>query len=226
MSQWIYLSHVLSPETPGFGGKAGFQSRTRRSIAEGASTNEQEWDFSNHTGTHIDVPFHFFENGKKLDQYAASEWISDRPVLIDYAAQPGELIGIEAVAKLEKIIPQDADCVIIRTGFEKFRSEKLYWENNPGISAELGLWLRQNRRQVKFIGFDFISLTAFQKRPEGRAAHLAFLDPNGQGQPICIVEDMNLATIQGTLKGVIVCPLRVAGADGGPATVLGVTAEK
>ncbi len=212
----IFLSHVLGAATPGFGGKPGFELKSARCIAHGDSSNSAVWTFSNHLGTHVDAPFHFFDSGQTIERYAAEEWIFSRPVLVDRAALPGELIGPVGI---EELIPVDADLVLLRTGFERHRADALYWENNPGLTPEFGTWLRTHRPAVRAIGFDFLSLTAFQHRAVGRTAHKSFLDPAPASRSILIIEDMSLAGLPATPKTVLVAPLRVNGADGSPVTV-------
>jgi arylformamidase len=80
---------------------------------------------------------------------------------------------------------------------------------------------------VRAIGIDTISLTAFQNRPLGRQAHLAFLAPEENTNPtglknnipILIIEDMKLSGLKKTPQEVWVSPLLIHGADGVPVTV-------
>ncbi|RYZ80474.1 MAG: hypothetical protein EOP04_25820 [Proteobacteria bacterium] len=74
------------------------------------------------------------------------------------------------------------------------------------------------KHTVWAIGLDSISLTGFQNREVGRAAHKEFLaGPN----PILIIEDMNLEALQGkTPSSVIVLPLRILSGDGAPCTAI------
>ncbi|HAG91205.1 MAG TPA: hypothetical protein DCL41_05005 [Bdellovibrionales bacterium] len=112
------------------------------------------------------------------------------------------------------------DFLLLRTGFEKRRGEESYWNNNPGFLPEVGFWLREEFPKVRAIGFDFISLTCFQKRELGREAHRAFLNPFKDKPPILIVEDMKLAHAPHTLRRIHLAPLMIENADGAPVTVL------
>ena len=73
---------------------------------------------------------------------------------------------------------------------------------------------------MRAIGFDFISLTAYQHREIGREAHRAFLAKYRDKPPIRIIEDMALAALSKAPSEVTVLPLFVRGADGAPVTVL------
>ena len=72
-----YLSHILTDKTPAYGGdvEGAFKVKKVRSILEGHSCNAEQWSFSNHIGTHVDVPYHFFENGRKITDFPASFWL-------------------------------------------------------------------------------------------------------------------------------------------------------
>jgi arylformamidase len=212
----IYLSHYLSETTPGYGGSAAFFSMPISCICNGDSSNSQFWKLSNHIGTHVDLPRHFSETGATIDSYGADFWWFEFPYLQERAAEQGELISVEAWIEN---IPKNCDLLLIKTGFEKYRLQDHYWSSNPGLTPELGKWLRQNRPSVRAVGFDLISLTSYLNRPLGRVAHRAFLDPLESGKPIVLVEDMSLKELHCSPKKVWISPLRVEGADGTPVTV-------
>ena len=57
----ILLSHILNSDTPSYGNRDRFIIEEPSQISEGASANSSKWTFStNHLGTHIDMPKHFF----------------------------------------------------------------------------------------------------------------------------------------------------------------------
>lgn len=208
-----FLSHFLSDSTPCYGGQKNIHIHLESSTKCDITCNSQKWSFDNHVGTHIDLPKHFDSNGKTLNSYHPDEWIFHSPYLLELPTNTGEIIS--SVEKFKEV-PLNTDFLIIRTGFEKLRQDKVYWENNPGFDPSVAKWLRTHRPKIRAIGFDFISLTAYQHRPLGRLAHQAFL----QVQPaICIVEDMKLADLSKSPEKLIIAPLLVDQADGGPVTV-------
>lgn len=214
---WQFLSHTLSKQTPGYGGVAGFFNTEKSRMCVGDSCNSQHWEMSNHIGTHIDAPLHFAKDGSPLDSFAADFWVFKRPHLLELPMSPGEIL---MPSRVESNVPLECDLLILRTGFEKYRLEPDYWSSNPGLSPELGSWLRELRPNLRCIGFDFISVTSYLHRPLGREAHRAFLDPNRAGSPILPVEDMHLSELRQSPQMVIIAPLRVENADGGPVTVM------
>lgn len=216
----IFLSHLISETSPGYGGKQGFKRTKTRSILAGDSANQEEWQLSGHFGTHIDTPYHFFENGKNLSEYSAQDLVFNKVEIVSHNAQPNEIIQ----PKCFESISSTCDLVLLKTGFESQRQNEIYWKQNPGLAPEVGVFLKSQKKSVKAIGFDFISLTSFENRELGRIAHKQFLNNDNSTQAkdssILIIEDMALAGLTQSPVRVIIAPLRVDHADGAPVTVI------
>src|SRR3989339_300793 len=211
------LSYMLSNETPLFGETAPVVVSFDKKISANDSCNSATVSFSGHSGTHIDAPRHFYQDGRSISQYRIDELIFNHPQLIDCVKGDNELIDI---SDLESI--GDCDLLLIRTGFYKFRSEKRYRINNPGISVAAAEWLRQAHPHIKAIGIDSISISGFQMREEGRNAHRMLLGDNIRlGAPVLLIEDMDLSFMEGKLKKVYVFPLFIEGPDSLPCTIVG-----
>ena len=213
----IFLSHFLDEQTPGYGGSVGFQRTHVNEIAKGSTSNSQKWTLSNHVGTHIDLPAHFDDKGDRLEAFTSSQWIMEKPFLLELIVSENEIIsyGIEF-----DTIPLDTDFLIFKTGFQSTRSEKKYWNNGPGLSPDLAKWIRSQRPNIKILGFDFISITSFQNRDLGRIAHREFLGTDKEGSPLRVIEDMKLDELMVKPKRVTIAPLLVRNADGAPVTII------
>jgi len=213
----ILLSHIIDSETPTYGNRDKIIIEESSCIADGASANSSKWVFfTNHLGTHIDMPKHFFDDGASLTDIPLDFWFSDKVQLIDIPLDKAVLINDTLLFEYVNI---KTEVLIIRTGYEKYRHNDKYWNDNPGLSANLGIWLRTNRPNIKMVGFDFISLTSWINKEKGKKAHQAFLNPNGEGHAICIIEDMKLNEINFDIESIIVSPLFVKNTNGGPVTV-------
>lgn len=213
----IILSHVIDSNTPTYGNRDSFSVDEVSQIKNGASANSSSWNFSsNHLGTHIDMPKHFYDNGKTLTDYGNEFWYSKKCFLIDIPCKKARLISNSDI--LEKI-PLDVEFLLIRTGYEKYRLKDKYWNDNPGLAPEFAIWLKKNFVKLKFIGFDFISLTSWIYKDEGKEAHRKFLSTSRNHKPICIIEDMSLSVIKSPLKNIIVSPFFVKGGNGSPVTI-------
>jgi arylformamidase len=210
---WIYLSHFLSEETPGFGGTYEFSRQAKKSISSGDSSNSFEFRMLNHHGTHMDLPKHFVDGGKSMADYKASDFVFQKVGLVHYPASVDEIL----TSKILSGVPTDIELLLLKTDWTRFRGRDRYWKNNPGLAPEFAKELRSKFSEIRAIGFDFISLTAFQHRELGRQAHRDFL---GGTQPILIIEDMNLTSLENAPTKVIVAPLLIDKADGAPVTVI------
>jgi len=222
----IYLSYTINNKTPLYGNKGNPLIRKTNQMEKGDTSNNSELILSAHTGTHIDAPYHFYEKGMTIDQYAPEFWICYHPYVIDINVDLEEIITLNKIKEQLDHLPKNTDLLIIRTGFGKYRKKnvKMYTLHNPGIASEIGEWLRKYR-QIKMIGFDFISLSSYANRELGRMAHKTFLakmEFNGLlMEPILIIEDMDLSKLNKSMEKVIVSPLRFHSSDGSPVTVMG-----
>jgi len=213
----VYLSHPLSVGQPVYGGRGGLEIASLKAIARGDSSHTFRVVLDNHASTHVDGPAHFFENAPAVADYPADFWIFKKPQVVEIAARPAQLLD----AALFQEVKRDTDLLLIKTGFQSQRDQEAYSTQNPGVKADAGFWLREHCPDLRAIGFDFVSLSSYQNRPEGRLAHQAFLDPHGLGQPILIIEDMDLSADLNGLKQVVAAPLLVQGIDSAPCTVIG-----
>lgn len=210
----IYLSYFLDENTPLYGGEKGIGVVPDREIRNGDTANTKRLKLHNHSGTHIDFPNHFFEDGKMSQHYEADFWIFNHPFLIEYEVSENELILLSKQAI--QSIPSDTDFLILKTGFSKYRDEEAYWKYNPGLHPDLSEKLKMYLPKLKVLGVDLISITSFQDRPSGRIAHKHFLG----GKPILLIEDMKLDQLIMSPIKIVCLPLLATGLDGAPVTII------
>ena len=214
-----FLSHVLDATTQSYGNREKPRVEQRTFLANGDSANSFGLTLpTTHLGTHIDFPFHFFNDGRKIAEVLPNECIFNSVHLIDIPCNEAKLIG---PADFQSPIPVNTELLLIRTGYEKYRGEEKYWNDNPGISHQLPIFLRKNYSKLRCLGIDAISITSWKYRSEGRDAHRHFLNKEGDGKPICIVEDMSLNKVSGPFESVIILPILIERIDSSPVSVLG-----
>jgi len=216
----IILSHPIDENTPMYGGKKGFVSKNKSSIKNGDSANTSIWKLPNHLGTHIDFPYHFYDNGQTIDDFTADFWILDgKEIQILNVNIPKNdlLIKIEHI-KNQKL-NRSSKFLILKTGFSKYRDQQKYWKYNPGLSIEASKWIRKKFKNIKIFGLDSISVSSWQHRKEGRIVHKNLLNPT---KPILIIEDMDLSNVSDNtiFKKIYIAPLRVSKTDGSPCMIL------
>ena len=213
-----YLSYTITESMPIYGGRAQLELTMVKTIDKGNSCNTWRFCLENHWGTHVDGPNHFFSNGRKIMDYSADFWIFDNPQVLNVRLEPGGLLRWNVIgAKVDK----NADLLLIKSGWGEKRGSDLYWKENPGIHADVGIGLRNLKTSIRAIGIDWISVSSFVHREEGRKTHRAFLDPVEEGEPVLLIEDMNLSADLTRLSRVFVVPLMVENIDSAPCTIVG-----
>jgi len=213
----IWLSHKITNKTPLYGGAKTLNIKSTNSIKDGSSSNSLYLSMPNHCGTHIDVPKHFIDDGKTIDQYSPDSWIFNSPILIEVEVEDSGLIEPEDINRSIG----NADLLLFRTRYEKYRERDKYWKTNPGLSPNLARFLRENCPNLRAIGLDSISISSYQKREEGREAHKIFLGNDFDSTPIILIEDMSLVGYKQSIVKVVLCPLIIENGDGAPCTVFG-----
>jgi kynurenine formamidase len=215
----VFLSHPYTPDTPSYGNRDMVKISSNSSIKVGETANTSTWIFTNnHIGTHIDVPYHFDENGKKVTNYEAKDWFFSEVGLVDIPCTSARQISEKEIEKFN--LSTNIEILLIRTGFENFRNKDSYWNDNPGLSSSLPGYLRKTFPKLRCVGFDFISITSWKHREEGRKSHKAFLSPEVGERPILAIEDMSLKKASNNINWLIVSPLLVENSNGAPVTVI------
>jgi kynurenine formamidase len=211
MNKILFLSHILDEKTPIYASKSKVTLERTRQMNKGDVCNEMSWNFTNHAGTHVDAPRHFVKKGKTVDQYPAEGWVFDKVSLVNlHKVKPGEIITLAGFGKLAR----DTQLVLIKTGFERYRGQKAFWHNGPGLHPELAAWLKKMCPHIRAVGMDIISVSSIQNRELGRAAHREFL-----GRDILLIEDMKLSVLKSVPQKVLVAPVRVKDGDAAPCCV-------
>lgn len=188
----IHISYPLTKKSPLYPNSMPFSIQPIKSIENGDSSNTSSITFSNHSGTHIDVPLHFCHNAESVSELLSPEKIFyptyclDIPLITQSILQPSAL-------KNYLLNITDAEALLIRTGMSFFRNSQIYTSEYPRIDPELPDFLRQYLPNLKLFGIDTISISNPSFRELGRACHRNFLCKQPR---IMIMEDLNLSSNQ------------------------------
>lgn len=191
MSNYISLSHVFKEKLSAYGDGTGLKIESLKSLANGDSSNNSALSFSSYFEIHIDFPLHFRPDGKKSSDYEIWNLIFNKIGIFKLSIQEENLIIYENLKEKSKILKKDTEFLMIKTGYSDFRNGEKYWKFNPGFHPNLAAFLRSHFQSLKGSGFDTISLSCYQNREMGRAAHKEFLCKNN----LLIVQDLNLSNV-------------------------------
>tara|TARA_B100000408_G_scaffold84830_1_gene64854 strand:+ start:1046 stop:1696 length:651 start_codon:yes stop_codon:yes gene_type:complete len=170
---------------------------------------------SSHTGTHLDAPYHFIENGKKIHEISPNRLIRDA-VLIKSRKKSGQAITKTDILKFEKMhekIP-NGSTVIFWTGWQKMLHDDSYFIKNPGLSTTAAKYLVS--KKTNLVGIDSPSID-FQASKQFSVHHI--FSKNG----ILILENLaNLEKIKSWKFQLVVLPLKLKNATGSPVRAVAV----
>ena len=162
-----------------------------------------------HTGTHVDAPWHYRPEGKRIHEFPPSRFVARCHLLDLRPRRAKSRIGSGAIrAALRAITVRRGDAVILRTGWEAKRGRDAYLNENPGLDGSGAEALV--RAGASLVGID----TANIDLPDAAdfPAHHALLRAS-----VPILENIaNLRAVHATTFTLIALPLRLRGATGSP----------
>ena len=132
---YTFLSYTINSDAPFYGGRTGFNSKTSSSIKNGDTANTSIWEFPNHIGTHIDFPYHFYQNGQTIEDFSDDFWIfNENTIQILEVSLSKEDLLIKPKHLNTSDLNYDLEFLILKTGYGKYRDDEKYWQFNPGGS--------------------------------------------------------------------------------------------
>ena len=103
--------------------------------------NAERLDIVTHTGTHLDVPYHFFHDGKRLHEVPAEEFQGPAAVLDLRPLKPSQGIGPAELERAARHL-HPGDIAILYTGWGEKRShERVFMYEWPYLTGEGASWL-------------------------------------------------------------------------------------
>ena len=169
---------------------------------------------STHTGTHIDAPFHFVKNGKKIHEITPERLVNEA-VLIRIGKNSNRSISRTDIQNFEqkngKI--ESGSTVIFHTGWQKNLNKKFYFTENPGLSVSAAKYLVS--KKINMVGIDSPSIDL--GTDSKFSVHHVLAKNN-----ILIVENLaNLNKIKSNNFHLITSPLKLKNATGSPIRAFG-----
>lgn len=173
-------------------------------IAEGAVCNLSRLEMGTHTGTHIDAPWHFNEQGERveqiqLDQLIGQAWVADLR---------GHKVLTAEVLQHARIPPTIR--LLIKTDNSELWQRREFQKPFVYLSADAADWLIEH--SIKVVGLDYLSVEQF-----GAPEPIVHRKLCGAG--VIIIEGLNLSEVPEGEYELLCMPLKLRGADGAPARV-------
>ncbi len=160
-----------------------------------------------HTGTHIDAPYHFLPEGKRITDYPVSRFIGEGRVCNLQHKKAGEAITADEINPCLEGFRQ-GDFLLLQTGWsEKYGTDE--YLNHPYISLEAAKLMVESG--VSIIAVDFLNVDPTLR--EQWDTHPVFLS-----NEVLIVENINnsLELDAGSQYCFCFVPMKLGGSDGAP----------
>jgi arylformamidase len=197
----VPLTHAL----PAYPGNPAFELQPIKRIAEGGSSNVSRLVMGTHSGTHIDAPKHFLDDGIGVDELPLNLLIGRARVVEIPKRGPITAEDLAAAALREDIR------VLLKTPNSSLWGSDTFHQDYAHVAASGARYLVE--QGVKVVGIDYLSIEQFKSG--GAPAHRTLLS-NG----VIIIEGLNLSEAEPGMYEMYCLPLRVAGGDGAPARVV------
>ncbi|GLB61447.1 arylformamidase [Cytobacillus sp. NCCP-133] len=196
---WIDISQPLSSEIAHWPGDTPFSYETAFTKEQTGSVHIGRITTSLHTGTHVDAPFHFNEEGEKIIDLAIELYIGPARV-IDVSAY--EVVDAEVLRKFDL---EGAERVLFRTAVPN--NPEVFPKRIPELDPDMADYL--GSKGVRLLGVDVPSVDPLDSKD--METHHA-LYRNG----IHILENIMLDNVKEGHYELIALPLPIKEADGSP----------
>ena len=196
---------VSVPIRPGmiiYDGNPGVALERVQAIAAGASANVSCLDLGVHTGTHVDAPLHFLDDGPGSEAIDLEPLIGPAAV-VDATAVPGELDG-KALSGLD--IPPGSTRVLLKTPNGRLWDEPAFSRDFIRLTGSGAAYVVD--LGIRAIGIDYLSIG-------DEEAHRTLLSAG-----VVPIEGLDLRAVEPGPYRLVCLPLRLEGSDGVPARVV------
>lgn len=211
----VDLSHCLQNGTVVYPGDPVVNITTATTI-EKNGYNLSYVNIGSQSGSHIDAPYHFRNEGTTVDQMNLKRFMGTGLILDFSGKRPGEEITLEEVRRYQDKIAK-ADIVLFRTDWYKYEHQEVFL-NHPYLSGRAGRYLLESG--IMTLATDAINLdkTGGTEFP----VHEMYSRSNG------IIAE-NLACfdqVDFDYPFIVFLPLKLTGVDGSPVRAVAVDFEQ
>ncbi len=207
MSDLIDISVTIGADLPIWPGSPGFRLEALERIDEGDEANVSQLTCDVHTGTHVDAPRHFVDDGKTADQIPLDVLVG--PALV--ARVPDEIDTITAEVLDGLGISDDTDRLLLRTRNSTLwsRYPASFRQDYVALSSDAAQWVVDHG--LRCLGVDYLSVQRYDDGPE---THQVLLRDD-----VVVIEGLNLMNVGPGRYELLCMPIKLQGADGAPARV-------
>jgi arylformamidase len=194
----------LSADTPVYPGDTAVIVSPWTSIADGDLANVSHLTLCSHSGTHLDAPRHFSDQGLAVDEIPLSLLVGPARVV--------EVLGVKAIGRdeLHRLPVAGVERLLLKTDNSQLWTDGEFKAEFAALTVDGVRYLLE--AGVKLVGIDYLSVESM----EGDGAVHRLLLENG----VPILEGINLAEVPPGEYELLCLPMKLKGGDGAPVRAL------
>jgi arylformamidase len=198
------ISVDICEDLPVFPGDPPVRIEPVSRLTSGDAANVSRLIMSTHSGTHLDPPSHFSDQGVSVDRIPLSLLLG--PALLV------ELPGIKNITSrdLARLPIRGEKRLLLRTANSSLWSKPAFCGDYASLTPDGARFLAGNG--VKLVGIDYLSIERLDGDGE---VHRILLD-NG----VVVLEGLNLGGVESGSYELVCLPLKIAAGDGAPARAI------
>lgn len=197
------ITLTITPQMAVWPGDPSVNIQRISSIALGDNANVSQMTMSVHTGTHVDAPDHFLNNGKTVEGLSLDLLVGRAYVL---HLPDVELITASVLMHAE--IPPRTRRLLFKTRNSEYwaKGNGEFHTDFVGLSVDAAELLVD--RNVKLVGIDYLSIAPYKM---GIPVHTILLNAG-----VVVIEGLDLSKVSQGRYTLHCLPLKLGGADGAP----------
>ena len=151
VNKLIDLTLPLGPEVPVYPGDPVPEVRELSALSKGEAVTVSALEMGVHTGTHVDLPAHFIDDGKTLGDYPVESFVGPACVLDLTDVRR----SIDGKRLAREAIPEDRH-LLLKTRNSAFVRKPQFYRDYVFLESEAATYLLE--RKPRSIGLDYYSL--------------------------------------------------------------------
>jgi len=194
---------TITPDMIVWPGDPQVDMKRLSSIDLGDNANVTQISMSCHTGTHVDAPDHFMNNGKTVEGLTLDLLLGRA-----YVLHLPDVNLITASVLMDADIPPRTRRLLFKTRNSDYwaSGNKEFQTDFVGLSVDAAEWLVD--RNVRLVGIDYLSIAPFKL---GKPVHSILLDAG-----VVVIEGLDLSKVSQGRYTLTCLPLKLGGAEGAP----------
>jgi len=202
---WIDVSVPLRNGMVRYPGDPEVHIGREQDIGRGDVVNATSLSMGTHSGTHIDAPLHFLQDGVSID-HMPIDAVNGRARVIPITDD----VSVK-VPELEAHAITEGEILLLKTRNSALWNHRTFQENYVYLSTAAAAYLVF--KGIRAVGIDYLSVGGFNKNE--KEAHDTLLRAS-----IWIIESLNLSSVEPGIYDLLCLPLRLEGAEAAPARAI------